>query len=276
MKVLLLDGYNLIYRARYSFMRGEHSTVFSFFRSLRPLVEKFDPDFAYFVIEGNPVKRKELFPEYKANRVSDDDESFYNARRDIIQMMSAWFPVCVCRHPLLECDDVIAHLAVNTHKDDEVVVVSSDTDFIQLYNLSENVTLYNPIKKSIIEKPNYNYVNWKALKGDSSDNIPGIPGIGNKRALKLVSDTQRLGEFLQESKEKRTIFERNKSLIEFEKIEDVSAITWSPANAMWDEIKTYFEDCGFNSITNQKSWLKFQSTFNRLCEGEYSHLAGGN
>ena len=43
-KILLLDGYNLIYRARYSFNRGEFGTVFSFFRSLRPLVDKFKPD----------------------------------------------------------------------------------------------------------------------------------------------------------------------------------------------------------------------------------------
>lgn len=62
MKVLLLDAYNLMYRARYGFAKGPHSTIFSFFRSLRPLVEKFNPDKVYFVLEGYPKQRMSLLP----------------------------------------------------------------------------------------------------------------------------------------------------------------------------------------------------------------------
>ena len=60
MKVLLLDGYNLIYRAHYAPARGEYSTVYCFFRSLRAQVEKFNPDKIYFVLEGYPRRRMEL------------------------------------------------------------------------------------------------------------------------------------------------------------------------------------------------------------------------
>ena len=57
MKVVLFDGMNLIHRARSGFMKGEDAIVFSFFRSLKPLVEKFQPDKAYFVLEGRPKHR---------------------------------------------------------------------------------------------------------------------------------------------------------------------------------------------------------------------------
>ena len=76
MKVLFLDAYNLMYRARYGFGKGEHSTIFSFFRSLRPLVEKFKPDQVYFVLEGYPKQRMALLPEYKANRVHEDKDDW--------------------------------------------------------------------------------------------------------------------------------------------------------------------------------------------------------
>ena len=75
--ILLLDGYNLIYRARYSGMnKGNHSTVFNFFRGIRPLVEKFNPDIAYFVLEGTPVQRLNLDPNYKGQRVYNDKDDF--------------------------------------------------------------------------------------------------------------------------------------------------------------------------------------------------------
>ena len=266
MKVLLLDGYNLIYRARYSFQRGDNSTVYAFFRSLRPLIEKFDPDHVYFVTEGIPVNRKALLPEYKANRPTERDADFHRQKKEIIRIMSDYFPVCVARHPELECDDVIAHLVYRRHTDDECVVVSSDTDFIQLYNMCENVSIYNPIKKEFVEKPGYDYLTWKALRGDSSDNISGIPGIGNKRALNLVLDHSKLESFLLDDKIKKDIFTRNMSLIRFEEITDVDRVEYSPTAPAWDKIKHYFEGMEFNSITNQKSWSKFQGTFKRLHE----------
>jgi len=228
-------------------------------------VEKFDPDYAYFVVEGIPVNRKSMFPEYKANRPTDNDEDFHRQKKEIIDMMKDFFPLCVARHADLECDDVIAHMVTTKHKDDECVVVSSDTDFIQLYNTCDNILLYNPVKKSFIDRPEYDYLTWKSLRGDPSDNIGGIPGIGNKRALDLVLDPEKLSSFLLSNKGKRDIFERNLSLIRFEEINDIENIEYSAIIPCWDKIKEYFDKMEFYSITNEKSWLKFQCTFDKLC-----------
>jgi len=69
MKVLFLDAYNLIYRAKSGFTKGDNPVVYNFFRGVRPLIEKFEPQKVYFVLEGNPIFRKEISSgDYKGNR----------------------------------------------------------------------------------------------------------------------------------------------------------------------------------------------------------------
>ena len=196
--ILLLDGYNLIYRARYSGMnKGNNSTVFNFFRGIRPLVEKFNPDIAYFILEGKPVKRLSLDPNYKGQRVYDDKDGFNRQRKDIINTLKEFFPFIVVKHNDFECDDIINHLATINHKNDNVTIISSDTDFIQSVN--KNIKLYNPVRKKFIEGPNYDYVAWKSLVGDKSDNIEGFKGIGNKKAIKLLNESSKLEELLSQA-----------------------------------------------------------------------------
>ena len=263
-KILLLDGYNLIYRARHSFARGPHSTIFSFFRSLRPLIEKFDPDKVYFVTEGYPKKRMDLLPEYKGTRVRDDKDDFQRQKRYIINMLKDSFPIEVVRHPDHECDDVLANIIKYTHPDDSCVVVSTDTDFIQLLNQHSNVVLYNPIRKKFVPTPNYDYVVWKSLKGDGSDNIAGFHGIGDKRATALALDENKLSDFLM-TDETRGLFDRNYELIRFFDLEnEMSSLELSPTFANWEKVKEEFQGMEFFSITNPKSWNKFISTFQKL------------
>ena len=96
---------------------------------------------------------------------------------------------------------------------DDVTIVSSDSDFIQLLNIERyDIQIYNPIKKIFVETPDYDYVTWKALRGDATDNIPGIPGIGDKTATKIVKDPQKMKALL-ENETKRKIFEKNVNLI---------------------------------------------------------------
>ena len=264
MKVLLLDGYNLMYRARYGFGKGPHSTIFSFFRSLRPLVEKFDPDQVYFVIEGYPKQRMTLLPEYKATRVYDDKDDFQRQKRYIINILKESFPVHVVRHPEHECDDVIGNLVLNTHVNDDCVVVSTDTDFIQLYNTCSNVALYNPIKKKYVPHPGYDYVTWKSLKGDGSDNIEGFHGIGDKRALTMVNDPSALEAFLNKD-QNRAMFEKNYRLIKFFDLSnEMHKLERSATLADWDSIRKEFIELEFFSMTNDKSWEKYTTTFQKL------------
>ena len=86
MKVLLLDAYNLIYRARSGYLKGNFPVVYNFFRGLRPLIEKFSPDKVYFVLEGRPEFRIQLNNAYKANR-SNNDRHFHEQKAQIISIL---------------------------------------------------------------------------------------------------------------------------------------------------------------------------------------------
>jgi len=264
MKILLLDGYNLIYRARSGFAVGQWPVVFNFIRSLKPLVEKFNPDLVYFVLEGKPVKRINILPEYKANRVRELDKSFINQRGRIIEIVQSYLPITTIKHLQHECDDVIASLIKQRHKNDHCVVVSTDTDFIQLLNLKNHiVTLYNPVKKKVIEQPSYDYVAWKALRGDNSDNIRGIKGIGDKRATALMTSKSMLNEFLNKDSLNKKIFEKNYSLIQFENV-DLNESYEVKSKYDADSLYKLFEDLEFSSMINETYWPKFNSVFSKL------------
>ena len=249
-KVLLLDGYNLLYRARSGFTGGEHAIVYNFFRSLRVLVEKFSPDETYFVLEGKPVDRINQFEGYKSQRVYHDADGFQRQKDIIVNLLRRRFPINVVRHPNYECDDVLANIATVFHPKDNCVVVSSDTDFLQLYDQHKNVEIYNPVRKKVLEKPDVDYVVWKSLRGDPADNIPGFKGVGDKRAQKLASDKIVLEEFL-DKKDNAGVFARNMSLIRFHEMgEDL------------EKLEKSSPELGFKTIVDDKSWEKFTSTFN--------------
>ncbi len=263
--ILLLDGYNLIYRARYSGMnKGDHSTIFNFFRGLRPLIEKFSPDKCYFVLEGKPVKRLEADPDYKGQRVYHDKDNFNEQRNIIIDLLNKYFPVVIARHESYECDDIIGYLA-NKYNKNNVTIISSDTDFIQCIN--DNVSLYNPVRKKYIEKPNYDYVLWKSLKGDASDNIEGFKGIGDKRAKKLCENKLELEQFLSKEGYKEKL-DKNLFMISLHDLtfdsEDIKYFS-GPSNKMWDDLKEVFEKFEFSSIVGKDTtWKKYIDTFENL------------
>ena len=261
MKVLLLDAYNLIHRARSGFTKGEWPVIYNFFRGLRPLVEKFNPDQVYFVLEGNPKFRKHLSGElYKSNRKSPGD-AFHRQKAAIINLIKECLPFTTIRHPDLECDDVIATLScIHARQNDECVIISSDSDFIQLLNFID-IKLYNPVKKSFIEKPDYDYVTWKALRGDATDNIKGIKGVGDKTAHKLVSQPELLKEFLQKPSH-FDVFEKNVNLIRLVDFSnDLSMLEYTNGIANFDVLEKSFNDLGFSSMTKEKTWKKYIETF---------------
>ena len=264
MNVLLLDAYNLIYRAKSGFTGGDYPVVYNFFRSLRPLIEKFSPDKVYFVLEGNPQFRNQINSNYKANRKSQD-RKFHEQKAQIISMVKQCFPITSARHPDLECDDTIATLVkMHSQNNDNCTIISSDSDFYQLLNYFENCKIYNPVRKKIVEVPDYDYVTWKALRGDPTDNIPGIPGCGDKTATKLVKDPDTLKEYL-EKKGRMEIFERNVNLIRLVDFsDDMSQLELSEGTADWEELYQMFYDMEFNSIIKEKTWNKYIKTFSNL------------
>ena len=266
MKVVLYDAYNLIYRARHALPRhmqkSENGVMFAFFRSLAALNRTLEPDLAYFVTEGKPVSRLNLLPEYKGTRKHEKDENFSRQRREIITLVNDFFPLTVVNHPQHECDDVIAHLAEKHFAlGHDVTVVSTDTDFLQLANKISDYKQYDPIRKHYKELPTHDYIAWKALVGDSSDNIVGFKGIGNKRALGMLENQEKLQNFLatDDNLEK---FELNKKLISFIPISnDDNVITFSHADADWPEVLKRFTECNFKTIVSERGWDNFVNAF---------------
>jgi DNA polymerase-1 len=264
--ILFLDAYNLIYRSLSGWKSGPNFVIYNFFRNLRPLIEKHNPDKVYFVLEGNPEFRAKLSEgNYKSNRKSKG-ENFHRQKASIINIVKSCFPFIIARHPSLECDDTIATLCVDEcKKGNNCTIISSDSDFIQLLNLNQyNIKLYNPIKKKFIPQPDYDYVTWKALRGDATDNIKGIKGVGDKTALKLVKDKNLLVEFLKDP-EKQKIFDTNLNLIRLVDFSnDFNSLEHSSGKADYKKLYDIFKDLEFNSIIAEKTWKKYLKTFEGL------------
>lgn len=270
MKVVLFDGMNLVHRSRNSFQKGEHPITYQFFRSLKPLLEKLQPDMAYFVLEGHPKHRASAYKGYKSNRPTLPD-SFWRQQREILKIMHS-LPIIQIRHPDYECDDVIANLAkYHTDSGNNVIIVSGDSDFIQVFDSIDHnrIDIYHPIKKTFIERPSYNYLSWKALRGDVSDNIPGIKGVGDKTATKIINNKELMKETLA-NPEKRKIYELNKSLIRFHWFKNLTATLETEGAEIMDyeysieSVMNTFKQMGFESMLSEKYWPKFKDSFNCL------------
>lgn len=271
MKIAILDGANLFHRSRYGMGKGEYAIVYNFFRCLRPIVEFVKADKIYLTLEGRPNQQLQLLPEYKSNRVTTDPakleayKDFVRQRDIILQILKQHFPIHIAHHPDYEGDDVVGALVYHYHPADDVTIVSSDTDFIQILQAHPSCKLYNPISKSYREKPNYDYVAWKSLRGDAGDGIPGITGIGDKKAEKLVTTFGALDQFLIANNEAREIYTRNFNLICLTDMSSVvNDIQFSCGDSDWGTCRTKFWELGFGSIANSISWMKFIKTFQGL------------
>lgn len=269
-KILVIDGMNFIHRSRAGMLIGDNPIVFNFFRSFRAIVDQFKPTRVYFILDGH-AKRKDTTPDYKANRIIQDEEKLREMQnvwrqKDIILKLLAHLPVSVMCHPNHEADDLIYNLLLRSvQKTIPWIVASSDSDFTQLLHSFPHVQLYNPIKKEFVQEPEYDYVTWKALRGDASDNIKGIPGVGDKTATMLATNFENLTKFL-EIEEHAKVFLRNAALIEFITFSDdeLNEVLSSQPTFNAIELKKEFESYAFNSITNDKSWKKFVDTFSVL------------
>lgn len=276
MTTLIIDGYNFLHRARSGFQLGEYSTIFNFFRNLRSLIETFQKsdniNKVIFVLEGRPQFRYDILESYKANRLVEEgtekhksNVDFHRQKNLIINLLETYFPISVMRHPNFECDDLIYNIVKNASKSSQFIVVSNDSDFTQLIQECENCRLYNPMKKTFVDVPTYSYITWKALRGDGCDNIPGIPGIGDKRAQQLVENLDKLEDYLKKNNESAIIFNRNYKLIKFANFndDDLAKVTCSNPQKNWEQVAFKFNEWQFQSII-KTFYNKFVPTFDKL------------
>lgn len=262
MRIALLDGYNLMHRSRFG-AKGENGIIYTFYRSLRPLIAEIKPDKIYLVLEGVPVHRQALDPEYKANRQIEpgtakwDEMVEFRRQKKIILDLARYLPITIVRHPNLECDDAIASIATH-HPDDECVIVSTDTDFMQLLS-KPNVKLYNPVKKSYVPGTQYDYVRWKALRGDKTDNVPPVGGMTDKAAEKLLSNPEKLNDFLSVGTN-RDDFARNLELISF-KIAGLEELEEASPEVDFSKMRSRLSELRFFSMVNDTAWSSYTQTF---------------
>jgi 5'-3' exonuclease len=275
MGVLIIDGHNFMYRARAGFQLGDFNVVFNFVRNLRALVDQMKPTRVYFTLEGAPRRQEALLPTYKANRIGRDEpqegkrsEADYRRQYEIIvRMLSYMLPVTVVQHPDFEADDLIYNLVRRSSSAIDFTIVSSDTDFIQMLQEFSNVKLYNPIAKKYVEAPtDYDYCVWKAIRGDGSDNIPGVKaGVGDTTAADIASDPDKLAEFFKD-KDVANAFSRNLLLIKLQVWSDEEALKMRSSGCQrdWSLIKEQFESMAFKSLLKEGTWEKFTATFEPL------------
>jgi len=241
----------------------DYVLIYNFFRNLRPIIELFSPDKCFFVLEGHPQFRYDLFSEYKANRIIKTGskkivkDKVFKCKDEIVRLIQ-YLPITICKANAYEADDVIATLCENM-KHEDITVLSNDSDYIQLLQRGyKNCNVYNPIKKEFMQPPSYPYVAWKSLAGDKSDNIPTL--LTPKKVEVAMRDPEVLRKFLS-IEENRSNFNINRQLIEFRMVSEEDIIL-TEGSKDFSSLKEEFKRMEFESIINDKSWTKYINTFN--------------
>lgn len=221
-RLFLIDGYALIYRSFFAMInrplttsRGENtSAAWGVTNFLMRILREHEPDYLGVVMDAGTSKREELYPEYKATREKMPDELRASLPR--IREVVKGFRVPVLSLPDHEADDVIGTLALRAAEEGlETVIVSGDKDFYQL--IRPGISLLNPGRggpsgvdeewvdtRNAAERfgvPPEQVIDYLALIGDASDNVPGAKGIGPKTALKLLEAYGPLESILDQAEE---------------------------------------------------------------------------
>ncbi len=202
----ILDAYGLIYRSYFAFIakpltnqEGKNvSAVFGFFRNLHAILRDYSPDrFIAAFDSRTPTFRHEIYPEYKANRAKTPED--LHEQVPIIEEILTALGIQTLRQDGFEADDIIASVAERCRAENTpCVVVSADKDLMQL--VGGPVSVLKPGKTGGWESVDAEGVRaeWGvgpelmldllSLTGDSSDNVPGVKGVGDKTALKLLAE----------------------------------------------------------------------------------------
>ncbi|CAG7613658.1 5'-3' exonuclease [Paenibacillus solanacearum] len=205
-KVLMVDGMALLFRAFYATSYGGYimktkagvptNAVFGFVKYFWDAVQRFKPSHVVCCWDmGSKTFRSEQFSDYKANRVDCPEELI--PQFDLVKEMTASFGVVNIGVPGFEADDCIGTLAKLYGEEAQVYILTGDHDMLQLVSDTVHVVImkkgqgnyavYTP--KTLLEEKQLTpqqIIDLKGLMGDTADNYPGVKGIGEKTALKLL------------------------------------------------------------------------------------------
>lgn len=212
-RILLVDGHSIANRAFFGVRlltnsKGQYTNaLFGFFNILFSVMEKVKPTQLAIAFDlHHPTFRHEMFKEYKGNRSPMQEE--LREQIPVLQEMLKKAGVQLLMQPGLEADDLIGTAAKRgAAQGNEVTILSGDRDLLQL--VDEHITVCLPKTKKegteyeiyhvpeVVEKYGvepFGYLQMKALMGDSSDNIPGVPKIGEKTAMKIIQEYKTVEE----------------------------------------------------------------------------------
>ncbi len=220
-RLFLLDAFALIFRGYYAFIKNprinskgmDTSAIMGFTNSLLDVIKREKPDhLAVCFDKGGSVSRTEMFTDYKANR-EETPEAIRIAVPYIQEILKAMH-IPVIEKAGFEADDIIGTLAKQAEKEDfKVFMVTPDKDFAQL--VSENIFMYRPARmgngieiwgipevkaKFEIERPEQ-VIDYLGMMGDAVDNIPGLPGVGDKTAKKFLKEYGSMEALLENTHE---------------------------------------------------------------------------
>ena len=199
--ILLIDGMYLVFSSFYSYremrtLKGEPTgATFGFITRVENLIRDLKPDHIGVAFDlREKTFRHNLFNTYKAKRLSPPEELM--AQMPHIKEYLEARGISVFEFSGFEADDIIAYISKHeAAKGNRVIIFTADKDLFQLVAASENIFIYHPKLKEMLQadgiKEHFGVsaeqiVDYLSLTGDSSDNIPGVPGIGEKTAAKLI------------------------------------------------------------------------------------------
>lgn len=273
--IYLIDGNSYIYRAYYA-IRGLSTSrgiptnaVYGFTNMILKILKDKKPDYFVIVFDApGPTKRHEAYEEYKAHRPGMPDDLKPQVRY-IKEIIDA-FRIKTIERPGYEADDILAAIAKEAESRGlDVCIVTGDKDMSQI--VSQRIKLYDTMKEKITEekdvierfgvKPSQ-FPEIIALMGDTSDNIPGAPGIGEKTAVKLLKEFGSLDKLLENcekiknNKAKKAVSENMENIklsLDLATVHpdvplDVSVDDLRIQEPAWSEVSKYFRQFEFSSL----------------------------
>lgn len=305
-RLFLLDAYALIFRGYYALIKNpiinskgqDTSAIMGFVNSLFDVIRREKPDhLAVCFDKDGSAERTELFEDYKANR--DATPEVIKESVPIIQEILKAMHIPVIELSGLEADDIIGTLAKQAEKlDYQVFMVTPDKDFAQL--VSENVFMYRPArmgngieiwgipevqKRFGVERPEQ-VIDYLGMMGDASDNIPGIPGVGDKTAKKFIAKYGSLENLLENTDDlKGKMKEKVIENAELGRLSKQLATIYTDCDVEFHEekfkltapdglkVQQIFEDLEFRRLTTQ--FLNIFSAESEASLSEASSAASG-
>lgn len=208
-KLFLVDGNSLLYRSYYAIQKLSTSqgfptnAIFGFLSTLRKIIERDRPAYLGVVFDtGKPTIRHKVFKDYKAHRKPMPEDLV--PQLPVLKKVLAAMNIPCFEYADYEADDVLASLARKAARENiPAVIVTTDKDLLQLVDASVNV--YNPSKDIYLDEktvvnffgvPPGQVIDVLSLWGDPSDNVPGVPGIGEKTSKMLIREFGSLDNLL--------------------------------------------------------------------------------